>query len=178
MKSALDLSLVWSHFPVVKTNYVGCNMPGTYVMDSACCQHCDNFHWLFSVFLHSLCIEDEKSLQLLWGFFDSSEVFKHTFFHGKGAHKKRIVSNFVLVFWCSWPEYKGTFLLFFFSLIFCLPACLRLKDRYLSRKAGASSKMENATPFHPNYYNFEIKGLSGKKMWNKNNSSLKIYINI
>ena len=32
--------------------------------------------------------------------------------------------------------------------------------------------MENANPVPPNYYNFEIKGLSGKNMGIRSNSSL------
>lgn len=42
--------------------------------------------------------------------------------------------------------------------------CLGLKDRCLLRKVGNSLGMENMTPFPPNYYNFEIMGLSGKDM--------------
>lgn len=40
--------------------------------------------------------------------------------------------------------------------------CLGLKDRLWPRKVGTSLEMENMTPFPPNSYNFEIKGLSGK----------------
>lgn len=36
--------------------------------------------------------------------------------------------------------------------------------------------MEDVNPFPPNYYNFEIKGLSGKDMRNRNNGSLLVYI--
>lgn len=40
--------------------------------------------------------------------------------------------------------------------------CRGLKDRYLPRKVRMSLGMENITPFPPNYYNIEIKGLPGK----------------
>ena len=38
--------------------------------------------------------------------------------------------------------------------------------------------MENVNPLPPNYYNFEIKGLSGKDMGIRNNSSRVIKIEI
>lgn len=58
-------------------------MPEYNVVDSACCQHyflVAIFIDFLGLFLYSLCFEDKKRLQLLWGFFDSSEDFKHTFF--------------------------------------------------------------------------------------------------
>ena len=45
-----------------------------------------------------------------------------------------------------------------------MAACLGLKDRCLPRKTETSLGMENMTTFPKNYYNFEIKGLSGKDM--------------
>ena len=45
-----------------------------------------------------------------------------------------------------------------------LQVCPGLKDRCPLRKAGASLEMENVNPLPPNYYHFEIKGLSGKDM--------------
>ena len=50
--------------------------------------------------------------------------------------------------------------------------CPGLEDRCLLRKAGDSLGMENVNSLPPNYYNFEIKGLSDKNMGIRNNSFL------
>lgn len=49
-------------------------------------------------------------------------------------------------------------------LILAVGLCLCLKDRSLPRKAGTFLGKENVTSFPLNYYNFEMKGLSGKHM--------------
>ena len=60
---------------------------------------------------------------------------------------------------------KGTEQKIYFSLPSewtLLLSCLGLKDRCLPKKAGTSLGTESMTPFPLNYYNFEMKGLSGK----------------
>lgn len=52
--------------------------------------------------------------------------------------------------------------------------CLGLKEKYLPRRGGASLRMENMILLPLNYCNFEIKGLSGKDMGERNSSSLLV----